>query len=176
MKNVLLLFISLIISFTACTSNKSVEWDFCNMLTKDQSHLNDGVTDADKRKENTSLRNKGFEENFLQILELSKQQGFPNVSFEDLPKDSCKYWAVTATLIHMAQTKPEVFFSEEITLLFKEEMNKGNLDSDDLTPAFRMSFATNEFCQNLEASINHAIQTLGMKPHLYGSPIFKKCD
>lgn len=160
----------------ACKTNKPVEFDYCSMLETDQSHLNEGVADEIKRKENTSLRKKGFEENFQQILELTKQQGFPNVSFENLPKDSCKYWAVTSTLIHMAQTKPEVFFSEETTTLFKEEMNKGNLDSEDLTPAFRMSFATNEFCQNLEASINRAIQTLGMKPHLYGSPVFKKCD
>ena len=176
MKNILLLFITFMINLTACKTNKAVELDYCKMLTKDQSHLNEVVIDPNKRKENTSLRNKGFEENFQQILVLTKQQGFPNVSFEELPKDSCKYWAVTATLIHMAQTKPEVFFSEEITSLFKAEITKGNLDSEDLMPAYRISFTSNEFCQKLEASINQAIQTLGMEPHLNGSPSFKKCD
>ncbi|HMR86644.1 MAG TPA: hypothetical protein PKD51_00745 [Saprospiraceae bacterium] len=176
MKYLIIISFSIIAVCWSCKLNKKVDLDYCNMLEKDQSHMNEGVTDPDKRKENTSLRNKGFEENFQQILELTKQQGFPNVSFEDLPKDSCKYWAVTATLIHMAQTKPEVFFSEEITTLFKEEINKGNLDSDDLTPAYRISFTSNKFCQNLEASINHAIQTLGMETYLNGSPTFKKCE
>jgi hypothetical protein len=176
MKFISLITVILTVGFWDCKPNKPIELDFCSMLVTDQSHLNDGVTDPDKWKENNSLRKKSFEENFQQILELTKQQGFPNVSFEELPKDSCKYWAVTATLIHMAQTKPEVFFSEEITTLFKEEMNKGNLDSEDLTPAYRISFTSNEFCQKLEASINQAIQTLGMEPHLNGSPTFKKCD
>lgn len=176
MKFISLITIILTVGFWACKTNKSAELDYCKMLTKDQSHLNEGVTDPNKRKENTSLRNKGFEENFQQILVLTKQQGFPNVSFEGLPKDSCKYWAVTATLIHMAQSKPEVFFSEEITTLFKAEITKGNLDSEDLMPAYRISFTSNEFCQKLEASINQAIQTLGMEPHLNGSPSFKKCD
>lgn len=166
----------LIIGMVSCKRIKPIKIDYCEMLTKDQSHVNHVDTDTSVMKENNRIRQQIFLENYEQLIQLTKGEGFPNISFDSLPQDSCKYWAVTATLIHMAQAKPEIFFSEATISLFKEQMDAGNLESEDLTPAFRISFRTNEFCDDLQAPINKAIQTWGMEPHLDSQPKFKKCN
>ena len=166
----------IIIANIGCNSNKPIEIDYCKMLTRDQSYVNREELDPVKRESNREKRKEIFIENYDQIIQLTKQKGFPNINFEDLPQDSCKYWAVTATLIHMAQSKPEIFFSEKTISLFKDEMNKGNLEPEDLTPAFRLSFTTNEFCEDLKETINKAVQVWEMKPHVNQEPKFKKCD
>jgi hypothetical protein len=166
----------IIIGIVSCKRIQPVEIDYCEMLTRDQSHVNHVETEKSVMEENNKIRHQIFLENYEQLIQLTKDEGFPNISFDSLPQDSCKYWAITATLIHIAQSKPKIFFSEETISLFKEEMDKGNLESEDLTPAFRISFVTNEFCEDLQEIINKAIQTWGMESHLNGLPKFKKCN
>lgn len=176
MKNTSLTLGILMISMIACKPNKSLELDYCEMLTRDQSYVNHDETDKAVVEENKRKRSQIFVENYEQLIALTKREGFPSISFENLPQDSCKYWAITITLIHIAQTKPETFFSEEAIALFEEEIEKGNIDSEDLAPAFRVSLMTNEFCDDLQGNIEKAIQIWGMEPYLNVRPKFKKCN
>ncbi|MCC6722976.1 MAG: hypothetical protein IT258_00605 [Saprospiraceae bacterium] len=166
----------LIIGIVSCERIKPNKIDYCKMLTKDQSHVNHVDTDTSVMNENNRIRQQIFLENYVQLIQSTKEEGFPNISEDNLPQDSCKYWAVTATLIHMAQAKPEIFFSEETISLFKKEMDAGHLKSEDLVPAFRISFTTNEFCDSLQETINKALQTWKMEPFLNSQPKFKKCN
>jgi hypothetical protein len=160
----------------SCEHNKPIEIDYCEMLARDQYYVNRDETDQAIREENSKKRRQIFEENYEQIIKLTKQEGFPKINFENLPQDSCKYWAVTITLIHIAQSRPEIFFSQETVALFKEEMEKGNLDSKNLAPAFRVSFMTNEFCEELQKPIQDAIESWKMESHLNRKPKFRKCS
>lgn len=176
MKNIHVFVFLILASNISCQLDNPVQINYCEMLTKDQSHVDFDYTDPQVVKSNVQQRKEIFLENYKQIIALTKQEGFPNINFDSLPQDSCKYWAITATLIHMAQAWPDVFFTEETISLLKKEMEEGNLESEDLTPAFRISFHTNEFCDNLEPLIKKAIDTWEMKPHLDSEPRFKKCD
>lgn len=166
----------LLIGMVSCESNQPIELDYCAMLTKDQSFVNHGETDSLKRASNYFNRKALFLENFEQLLERTKREGFPQVHFEELPKDSCKNWAITMTLIHMAQAQPDQFFKDEIISLFQNEIKKGNLQPEDLAPAFRVSFTTNEFCEALKAPIQRAVLNWELGSHLDKEPRFKKCD
>lgn len=166
----------ILVGLLSCAPINTIEIDFCKMLARDQSNLNYGETDETKREENKKKRRQLFLENYKAIIQLTKDNGFPNIDFGNSPQDSCKFWAVTSTLIHMAQSKPEIFFSEETISIFKEEISKGNMESQDLTAAFRVSFITNEFCEELEKPIRKAINSWGMEAHIKREPKFKKCQ
>lgn len=166
----------LILAMPNCKPNKPIDIDYCDMLTKDQSYVNLEEKDEQIRMENNKKREELFVKNYEQIIQLTKQEGFPNIDRNNMPQDSCKYWGVTATLIHMAQAKPEIFFSEDNITLFESEIKKGNLEPKNLTPAFRISFITNEFCEDLREPINKAVDVWKMKTFLNSEPKFKKCN
>ena len=160
MKNILLIVILMFISF-----EKQVELDYCKMLEEDQSFL-----------DNSEERNKIFEKNFNQILEKTRKEGFPTVSFKDSKTDSCKYWSVTATLIHIVQSKPELLFDQEVIELFKKEMDKGNMDNDLLIPAFKISSKTREFCDTLKSKIEYSTNLWGLNSSLIKEIKYKECQ
>jgi len=60
--------------------------------------------------------------NFKLLIAQTEIAGFPNIDYSALPKDSCKTLAVTATLIHIAQTSPESLFNDKIINLFENEI------------------------------------------------------
>ncbi len=166
----------LLLGIFSCSPNKPLAMDYCEMLQRDQSFVDREETDPAKRERNHLKRQQLFIENYEQIIQCTKREGFPKVRFAHLPQDSCKYWAVTMTLIHTAQTKPEIFFGDESISLFNQQIKKGNLEPEVLAPAFRVSFTTNEFCDDLEESIRKAIKIWGMESYLNKEPKFKKCD
>ena len=171
------LILVLLLTFTlACKNEKPIELDYCDMLSKDQSYVNKETTDTAVIERNRRLRHQIFVENYTQIVRLTKQSGFPNFDFEALPQDSCKNWALTATLIHMAQAKPEIFFSTENIALLSSEIDKGNLDSSDLFVAFKVSFVTNQFCEELRENINMAITKWRIKDLENTEANYKSCE
>jgi len=156
MRNLLLLKI-IIFCFIGCKTDKTKELDYCQILERDQSHVDHTETDTSIIAENRRIRRQYFSENFNQIIEHIKQNGFPRISRETMDQDSCKFHAIQITLIHTIQTRPEVFFSDEIISLFEKEIKNGNMQPEDLLSSFRVGFQMNNFCKDLKENIERAI-------------------
>lgn len=161
--------------FISCKPAEPIVLDYCAMLETDQSYVDHDEKDETVRAENSRKRDEIFKENFVSMIELTKQDGFPDISTNETPQDSCRWWAVTMTLIHMAQAEPEVFFDEKTVSLFKNELQKGNVESENLAPPFRVSFMTNTFCNDLKEPIQEAMIAWGVESRINAEPKFKDC-
>lgn len=115
--------------FFAC-GKKIVDLPYCEMHEHDQSYVNTDKSDLQKYENDRSNRLKLIENNFELLINYSKRNGFPFVEPNLSVLDSCKYWAVTMTMLHTAQTRPEHFFSKKMSIFFKKEIDKGFLPKD----------------------------------------------
>lgn len=101
--------------------------DFCQMLKADQSNYCLGIEFAsDSCIAQRARRYKIFEDNFKVLLQITRKAGFPNA--KNHPLDSCVYDLTIATIVHIAQSKPELMFNNSIITLFEEEIKKENLN------------------------------------------------
>ena len=100
-----------LLGLIACKEDP-IKLDYCKMISEDQSYVNTDKSDMVKFKADKAERHKIFVNNFELIMRKTKQEGFPYVSLNNYQKDSCKYSAVTMTMIHTAQSNPNVFFSK----------------------------------------------------------------
>ena len=156
----------LLIVFYSCKESTvtSKTLDYCKMLEDDQT-----LKGQDRKNV--------FKENFKSIIEYTQRNGFPNYDFNELPKDSCKTWAVMATLIHITQTSPELIFNNDILELFSVEIEKGNLNPEDIYPAFKVSTGGGQmFCDSLEPIINKTFDKWKMDPELREYFVFRNCE
>ncbi len=159
-----------------CSTNEPLVLDYCAMLERDQTTPDKNETDTLLRRQILDQRRQSFVENFELLLAETKQNGFPFLDQETQQSDSCKYWAVTATLIHMGQAHPHKIFTREVIDLFANEMNEGRVTSGTLFPAFSVSFVTKEFCDTLENKINLALDNWKIDRDKLRTPRFKKCE
>jgi len=126
------------------------------MITEDQQYVNYDKSDINYM-EDKKKRHEIFENNFNRLLQVTKQDGFPKVSLKTYKQDSCKYEAVTMTIIHIAQSKPEVFFSKKIAHLFNQELRKGNIEKKLLQKSTVVMAKTMEICISQKKKMEYAI-------------------
>ena len=138
--------------------------NFCQMLNDDQELKG-------------QQRHNAFKANFNSIIEYTKLNGFPNFDFNSLPQDSCKTWAIMGTLIHIVQSSPESVFKPEIIDLLSIEIGKGNLDPEDIYPAFKISTGGNQiFCDSLRPYIEETFVKWKMDIDLKSGFKYENCE
>ncbi len=108
-------------------------------------------------------------------MDKTRQDGFPFVSIENYQRDSCKYWAVSMTMIHTAQSNPEVFFSKKYTEIFKSELDKGNIERKLLEQSCIITAKTNELCEELQSNIKYATDLWEIEYSIFDEAKFIKC-
>jgi len=163
----------------ACVSCKDVKdqpIDYCQMLEHDQSYTSTGTEDSLVRESNRQKRIQLFEANYETILREIESNHFPDLSIKTTTQDSCRFWAITMTFIHMAQTRPEVLFSEKSRKMMAQEILEGHLQPEDIVPAFRVTFGHKEFCSDLRESIEQAILAWKVGDMINAEPTYVACN
>jgi len=156
--------------------NQKIELDFCKIVELDQSFVSKDKSNMAKFESDRRNRRKLFKKNFEELIVLAKGSGFPNADLINEPKDTCISYAITLTLIHIAQSKPDLLFNKETIDLLGKELENGNLNSRDLAPAYQMSIMTTEFCNALKDKIEYASEVWGFDKKLIGKAKFKNCS
>jgi len=132
------------------------------MIELDQAHVNLDKSDLEKYKSDRKKRRQIFKDNYQLIQEYSKSNLFPNVEMGDNIKDSCKYSAITMTLIHMAQAHPEAFFSDQNVDYLKSKIDKGEINNRLLDRATKVAMLTKSICLSMKDKILRAIEKWGL--------------
>jgi hypothetical protein len=163
-----------LIGLVACKENP-IQLDYCKMISEDQSFVNTDKSDMKSFQADKAERHKIFKKNFDLIMQKTKQEGFPYVSLDNYPKDSCKYWAVSMTMIHTAQSNPGVFFSKQYADLFKREMDKGNIEKKLLEQSSMITAKTIDLCDELKPTIEYATKKWGIDSDIFKEANFIQC-
>lgn len=163
-----------LISLSYCKVDP-IKLDYCTMMSEDQSFINYDMSNMVKFNEDKIKREQLFKKNFDLLMLKTKQDGFPNVTVNDFMLDSCKYWAVSMTMIHTAQTNPELFFSNRTANLFKREMDKGNLRKAILEESCVFVASTNDLCNQLSDDIRVACDLWEVDHSIFENTVFVKC-
>lgn len=163
-----------LLGLIAC-HEQSIILDYCKMLSEDQSYVNTDKTEMVKFKADKEERHKIFKRNFELIIKKTNKEGFPYVSLNNSSIDSCKFWAVSMTMIHTAQSDPDVFFSKKYADLFKRELDKGNLEKRLLEQPSIITAKTIDLCDELKPDIDYAIKLWGIKSDIFDEANFINC-
>jgi|GEM_PF-1387940 len=154
----------------------SKKLDYCQMLADDQSYVNNDKSDIEKYNSDRAKRSELLERNFELLIGEIRANGFPDISITGNQIDSCKNRAITITMIHAAQGKPEVFFGMENARLFQKELSNGNLDREVLRRATIIAVRTNDFCENLKPMISKSCELWGLDFSIFDQSSFVACD
>lgn len=173
MKNLVAVFFIIIFSSTCSLKNKVL--DFCKMLEKDQSYLSTGLSDTSQIRSNLIKRKAIFIENFNIIIDETIKNGFPQISEINSLSDTCSYWGVTATLAHICQTRPDLFFSDKIVKLFTKEIEMKRMSNKLLFTSIRIG-SLNKTCDTLKYKIENAIIQWELDPGLMNEISYKICN
>jgi hypothetical protein len=172
----LVLSIALILcGFLSC-NNEPISLNYCKMIEEDQSFVNTDKTDMNQFNLDKIERHKLFKKNFELLMMKTKQDGFPKVSLNNFKQDSCKYFAITMTMIHTAQSNPNVFFSEKYANLFKREMDKGNIEKKLLTQSATITAKTIDLCKDIKPDIKFAVELWGIDFSIFNEANFIDCN
>lgn len=166
--------VSLIVSLTCCGEDFAAELDYCAMLKEDQSNLSSAADTKSIAIEKRRKRIQIFSNNFNDIIDFTMQYGFPEFDQGDLKQDSCKYWAVVATLVHVAQTDRDVFFSEKTKEVFSREIQSARLPKEILYPALKMGIHS-PICDSLANNVFSALDLWGFE-ELKSDVRLQECD
>ena len=162
-------------SLISC-NEKSIDLDYCKMLSDDQSNVNWDKSNMMKFDDDKIKRNKKIINNFKLLIDESKINGFPRVNLDFSSPDSCKNRAVTMTMIHIAQINPNLFFGDKYSKLFKTEIDKGNLDKELLRRSSIVCFRTEEICEFLKPKIEIALNLWDIHSSILKHAKFVKCE
>ncbi len=167
--------IVVLLEMVAC-DNKTLPLDYCRMIAADQSFVNTNkgnrqAFESDREKRALLIKN-----NFDLLMEKTRRDGFPSVSASSQRIDSCKYWAVTMTMIHAAQSAPEVFFSKKYASIFNEELQKGNMERSLLQKASMITAKTIELCDDIKPTIEAATQLWEVDFSIFNEATFVNCE
>ena len=171
-----ILIIGFFISGIISCKEDAIILDYCKMFSEDQSHVNTDKSDMVEFNADKAERHKIFKKNFDLIIQKTEQEGFPFVSLNNYPKDSCKYFAVSATMIHTAQSNPDVFFSKKYADLFKREMDRGNIEKKLLEQSSLFTAKTIDLCNELKPKIEYAINKWGIDSEIFKEAKFINCN
>ena len=112
-----------IVVILGCKKASLNQIDFCKMLELDQSYVPNEETTMEEAMLNSQKREKIFKDNFKQLIEYSKQNGFPQIgSLKTTDLDSCKNWAIALTFFHVGQSQPKLFFEKKQPNCLKERL------------------------------------------------------
>ena len=165
---------TLYFGLVAC-KQEPIELDYCKMIEEDQSYVNNDKSDMVKFNADKSERHKLFAKNFDLIMQKTNHDGFPKTSLTSYPKDSCKYWAVSMTMIHTAQSNPKLFFGRKCADLFKTEMDKGNIERKLLEQSSIITAKTIDLCEDLKSRIEYATKIWGLESQIFDTANFINC-
>lgn len=163
-----------VLLLNSCDS-KPIELDYCKMIAEDQSFVNNDKSNLEQYNLDKSKRKEIIKNNFALIMEKTKQDGFPLVSLNTYSVDSCKYWTITMTMIHIAQSDPELFFSEKYSKIFESELKKGNMERNLLEKASVITAKTIELCEEWKPKIKYATDLWGINYSIFDAAKFIKC-
>lgn len=150
----------IILTIISCKDSSPKEIDFCRMLELDQSYTDSDSINKEKFNLNKKKRHKLIKDNFNQLIQYSKQSGFPEMgSLQTTGLDSCRNWAVMITLFHIGQIQPKLFFENGTKQLFEKEISEGRLKSGSLFPPLREGFRSHDFCIDNKESILAALES-----------------
>lgn len=130
--------------------------DYCAIIESDQSNLHSEEKTEEENQISLKKRKETFLNNFDLIIKETVRNGFPNVLEEDKVRDSCKYWAIYATMIHISQTRPDIFYSEEMMNLFSKEINENRMDNSILYTAVKIG-SLSKTCDTLKNQVHKSV-------------------
>ena len=116
-----------------------------------------------------------IEANFNALLEVIDREGFPTLTYKDKAENTCRYRALTMTMIHAAQLFPERFFGPSCVTFFATEMKAGRLEQDLLEQACIIALQTMNLCQELEPFMQQALIRWELDPALMSGASFVPC-
>lgn len=149
--------------------------DYCFIHETDQSFVNTDKSDMVKFQEDKLKRAALIKQNFKDLIHYAEASGFPFVTTNMAMLDSCKYRAVTMTMIHAAQIQPEVFFSQKNIKLFKKELAKGNIRPELLKASIIALVKVYDICSTLKSRIEYALNEWEFKNSLIKDAKFINC-
>jgi hypothetical protein len=140
-------------------NEKPIKLDYCDMISEDQTYVNNDKSDIIKYNADKSKRHEIFKKNFDLIMQKTKVDGFPKTSFNSYQrKDSCKFLAVEMTMIHIAQSNPQMFYSKKYVDIFKSELDKGNIEKRLLKQSSNVTAKTIDLCEEFRPNIEYALK------------------
>lgn len=151
------LFFFVILAY-GCHRGSPSELPYCSMNSRDQSFVNNNKKDIEKYNKDREKRLRLIEENYEMLMGYARRNGFPYIDFSTQESDSCKFWAVTMTMLHAAQGIPS-FYSEKSIRFFKKEMDKGNITKQLLEQCLIVADRTTT---DFEAEIKRASEAWGV--------------
>lgn len=152
-----------ITALIASCNRKVIDPPYCEMYKTDQSHVNTDKSNIVQFNTDRNKRISLIEKNFDILIEYSKRFGFPKIEPNLVVTDSCKYWAVTMTMIHTAQINPELFFSKKMVAFFNKELERGNLQRSLLKQCIEITHLTTTPTEDLTSTIDRASLEWGLK-------------
>ena len=171
-----ILIVAFFITGIIACKEEPIALDYCKMISEDQSYVNTDKSNMVKFKADKVERHKIFKKNFELIMKKTDQDGFPYISLNNYPQDSCKYWAVSMTMIHTAQSNPQNFFSKKYVDLIKQEMDKGNIEKKLLKQSSEITARTIELCTKLKPKIEYALNRWELESTIFNEANFVKCN
>lgn len=174
-KTEILFYWALLMSLLACQA-KPVHLDYCQMIQDDQSYVNQDKSDMEKFESDKAKRAVLFAKNFDMLMAKTVADGFPRIHENGVTDDSCMKRAVQATMIHTAQSDPELFFGSYVATLFNKEIGKGNLDREVLRRSSIITARTIDLCKSLKPQIEIALRLWSLDPSIFQSARFVDCN
>jgi len=146
------------------------------MIEADQSFVNNDRSDLQLFEADRTKRKAIIHANFDLLLEVTNQDGFPIITETDKEEQTCRYRALTMTMIHAAQLFPERFFGPSCIAVFSGELEVGRLDRALLERASFVTIRTMEICEELEPQILQALKSWRLDPTLLQGASFISCE
>jgi hypothetical protein len=156
----------------SCTGQAPI--DYCKIYEEDQSHIFNPALSKEENQSNLQIRKEIFLKNFDVLMTETKKNGFPNVNQKNREHDECRYDAVLATLIHICQTRPDIFYSEMTRSIFIREIEKGNLSRDLLFTPIKIA-SHQKICEYLREDIETSITAWKLDSSLFENMEFVDC-
>lgn len=143
---------------------KKIEIDFCEILKKDQSHINTDKSNRNYHKDK-AYRENLLNKNFELLTEYIKQKKLPKIEhYKDIP---CLNEALQITLIHTAQINQQELFSQKNIDLLQKQINQGRLDKELLKRAIIVMSLTSKICKRHQSNIVSAIKAWELNNEIY---------
>lgn len=155
----------LLLSLLACnTPPQKQKLVYCQILEKDQYRCKENITDIETKKNIEKVRRKYFLENYDAIINHCLNGGSAFTS--PLDAVQCRNSAIELTLIHMAISHTELFYSEENVKLISTFILEGKINIETIIQGVRFHLINHDPCIKYKEKIIKAIKTWGIEKQL----------
>lgn len=174
MKNTLaFIFFMGTIFFISCKLNQKI--NYCEILNTDQSNLPSPTLSLEENEKLKQKRKQIFLNNYQKIRADAKKNGLPTMDKELEQSDTCKYYGILATFIHISQTRPDIFYGSDNVDFIYSEILANHLTANFLyTPVKLGTF--NTVCDSIMPKIEFAIRKWGVNEALLKEFKYKTCS